>query len=107
MALVFLAEIFGWIGGWFVVGLGFGRLVLCVLDKKLGKLQSNSIDHGGCRCHTAAMGPHTRQQSMQQSTNIICDGSTSLKLEEKILLVICLLMHVVSTWTSNDKDAAM
>ena len=41
------------------------------------------MDHGGRRRHTAAMGPHTRQQSTQQSTNIICDGSTSLKLEEK------------------------
>jgi hypothetical protein len=29
------------------------------------------------------MGPHPRQQSTQQSTNIICDGSTSLKLEGK------------------------
>ena len=26
-------------GGWFVVGLGFGGLVVCVLDKKLGKMR--------------------------------------------------------------------
>ncbi len=44
------------------------------------------MDHG-VRCrHTAAMGPHPRQQSTQQSTNIICDGSTSLKLEKKIFI---------------------
>jgi hypothetical protein len=42
------------------------------------------MDHGGRRRHTAAMGPHTRQQSTQQSTNIICDGSTLLKLEKFI-----------------------
>jgi len=41
------------------------------------------MDHGGRRSHTAAMGPHPRQQSMQQSTNIICDGSSLYKLEEK------------------------
>ena len=40
------------------------------------------MDNGGRRHHTAAMGPHPRQQSTQQSTNIICDGSTSLKLEK-------------------------
>jgi hypothetical protein len=44
----------------------------------------NLMDHGGRRHHTAAMGPHPRQQSTQQSTNIICDGSTSLKLEKNI-----------------------
>ena len=64
------------------------------------------MDHGGRRRHTAAMGPHTRQQSTQQSTNIICDRSTLLKLEKKILLVILLLMHIASTSTSGDNDAA-
>ncbi len=44
------------------------------------------MDHGGRRCHTAAKGPHPRQQSTQQSTYIICDGSTSLKLEKKIFI---------------------
>ncbi len=29
-------------------------------------------------------------------TNIICDGSTLLKLEKKLLLVILVLMHVTS-----------
>ena len=44
------------------------------------------MDNGGRRHHTAAMGPHPRQQSTQQSTNIICDGSTSLKLEKKKII---------------------
>jgi len=39
------------------------------------------MDHGGRSRHTVAMGPHPRQQSTQQSTNIICDGSTLLKLD--------------------------
>jgi hypothetical protein len=33
-----------------------------------------SYNHGGCSRHTATMGPHSQQQSIQQSTNIICDG---------------------------------
>ena len=42
------------------------------------------MDNGSRRHHTAAMSPHPRQQSMQQSTNMICNGSTLLKLEKKI-----------------------
>ena len=44
------------------------------------------MDNGGRRHYTATMGPHPQQQSTQQSTNIICDGSTSLKLEKKIFI---------------------
>ncbi len=44
------------------------------------------MDHGGRHRHTAAVGPHLRQQSTQQSTYIICDGSTLLKLEKKIFI---------------------
>jgi hypothetical protein len=36
----------------------------------------------------AAMGPHPWQKSTQKSTNITCDGSTSLKLEKKIFITI-------------------
>ncbi len=32
------------------------------------------------------MGPHSRQQSIQQSTNIICNRSTSLKLEKNVFI---------------------
>jgi hypothetical protein len=71
-------------------------------------MQSNLIDHGSRLHHTAAMGPHPQQQSTQQSTNIICDGSTLLKLEEiYLLLVIFPLMHVALTSMSNDDNAAM
>ncbi len=41
-------------------------------------MQTSLMDHGGHHHHMAAMGPHPRQQSTQQSTNIICNGSTSL-----------------------------
>ena len=44
------------------------------------------MDHGSRRRHTAVMGPHSRQQSIQQSTNIICDRSTSLKLENNVFI---------------------
>ena len=52
------------------------------------------MDHDGRRHHTAAMGPHHRQQSTQQSTNIICDGSTLLK-PEKITSNITVNAHLV------------
>ncbi len=49
-------------------------------------MHSNSMDHGIHHHHTAAMGPHLQQQSMQQSTYIIYDGSCSLKLEKEIFI---------------------
>ncbi len=79
-----------WSDRWLVSGRTWGRRScdVCALVKKLGKMQLNLMDHGGRRRHTAAMGPHPRQQSMQQPTNIICDGSTSLKLKKKKLLLV-------------------
>ena len=47
-----------------------------------------SIDHGGRRHRTAAMGPHSRQTSIQQSTNILFERAMALKLEKKILLLL-------------------
>jgi hypothetical protein len=47
-----------------------------------------SIDHGGRRHRTAAMGPHSRQKSIQQSTNILFERATSLKLEKTIVITI-------------------
>ena len=44
------------------------------------------MDHGGRRHHTAPMGPHSWQQSIQQSTNIICNRSTPLKLENNVFI---------------------
>jgi hypothetical protein len=46
-----------------------------------------SIDLGS-RCHpTAAMGSRSRQQSIQQSTNILFERTTLLKLEKILLLL--------------------
>jgi hypothetical protein len=42
-----------------MVGLGFGGLVVCVLDKKLDKMRSNWIDHVSRRRHTAPLWDHT------------------------------------------------
>jgi hypothetical protein len=54
------------------------------------------------------MGPHSRQQSIQQSTNIICDGSASLKLEKNIFIAtnMTVIAHRVDDnvrqWRCND-----
>ena len=42
--------------------------------------------HGGRRRHTVAMGPHSRQQIIQQSTNMLCGRTTSLKLENNVFV---------------------
>jgi hypothetical protein len=47
-----------------------------------------SLDHGGRRHRTAAMGPHSRQKSIQQSTNILFIRETLLKLEKNIAITI-------------------
>jgi hypothetical protein len=54
----------------------------------MGKNAIQFDHHGRRRCHTAAIGPHSWQQSMQQSTNMICNRSTSLKLEKNIFITI-------------------
>jgi len=41
-----------------------------------------SIDDGGHRHPTVATGPHSWLLSIQQSTNIICDRTTLLKLKK-------------------------
>ncbi len=75
-----------------MVGLGVWRTCdVCTSITKLGKMGKNAIQfdhHGRRRRHTAAMGPHSRQQSIQQSTNMICDRSTLLKLGKKIFITI-------------------
>jgi hypothetical protein len=54
-----------------------------------------SIDHGGRRRRTAAMGPRSRHRSTQQSTNILRNRSTSLKLEK--IIVITIFMAIFGT----------
>jgi hypothetical protein len=57
--------------------------------------------HDGRRCHTVAMGPHSRQKIIQQSTNMLCGRSTSLKQEKNVFITsditINRLPHVVTT----------
>jgi hypothetical protein len=43
-----------------------------------------SIDHGGRRCPTAAMGPHSWRRSIQQSASMLGNRLVSLKLEKII-----------------------
>ncbi len=44
------------------------------------------IDHGGRWRPVAAMGPHSRLLSIQQSANILCNRTTMLKLEITIII---------------------
>ena len=47
--------------------------------------RKKSLDHDGRRRPTAATGPHSRRLSIQQSTNILFDRTTLLKLEKFII----------------------
>jgi hypothetical protein len=57
-------------------------------DDSYNKQILTSIDHGGHRCPMAAMGPHSQLLSIQQSANILCDRTMSLKLEKLSLLML-------------------
>ena len=46
------------------------------------------IDDDGRRRPTAATGPHPRKKSIQQSNILVCEGSTSLKLEYTMVITI-------------------
>ena len=50
--------------------------------------KKKSIDHDGRRRPTAATGPHSRLLSIQQSTNILIDRITLLKLEKVIITYV-------------------
>ncbi len=47
-----------------------------------------SIDDGGHRHRTTAVGPHSRLLSIQQSANILYDKLVSLKLEKTIIIYV-------------------
>jgi hypothetical protein len=66
-------------GGGELGGIGPGDEVFCSMRFLA------SIDHGGRRCPTAAMKPHSRLLSIQQSTNILGNRLVSLKLEKVII----------------------
>ena len=65
-------------GGGELGGIGPGDEVFCSMQFLA------SIDHGGQRRLTAAMKPHSRLLSIQQSANILCDRLVLLKLEKTI-----------------------
>ncbi len=44
------------------------------------------MNHGGRRCPTAVMVPHSRRQGIQQSANMLHNRSTLLKLEYLIFI---------------------
>ena len=63
-------------GGGELGGIGPGDEVFCSMRFLA------SIDHGGQRRPTAAMKPHSRLLSIQQSTNILGNRLVLLKLEK-------------------------
>ena len=67
-------------GGSKLGGIGPGDKVFCLMQFLA------SIDHGGRHRPTAAMKPHSRLLSIQQSANILCDRLVSLKLEKTIII---------------------
>ncbi len=69
----------------------------------MGKNAIQFDHHCGRRPHTAAMGPHSWQQSKQQSPNMICNRSTSLKLEKKYITIN---MTIIARRVDDD-DAMM
>jgi hypothetical protein len=69
----------------------------------MGKNAIQFNHHGGRRRLMAAMRPHSRQQSIQQSTNMICDRSTSLKLEKNIFITIN--MTIIARCVVNNDNA--
>ena len=66
----------------------------------MGKNAIQFNHHGGRRRLMAAMRPHSRQQSIQQSTNMICNRSTSLKLEKNLFITIN--MTIIACCVDND-----
>jgi hypothetical protein len=67
-------------GGGKLGGIGPGDKVFCLMRFLA------SISHGGRRLPTAAMKPHSRCLSIQQSANILCNRLVSLKLKKTILI---------------------
>jgi hypothetical protein len=67
-------------GGGELGGIGPGDEVFCSMPFLA------SINRGGQCRPTAAMKPHSRLLSIQQSTNILCNRLVSLKLEKTIII---------------------
>ena len=69
-------------GGGKLGGIGPGDEVFCSMRFLA------SINHGGRRHPTAAMKPHSRLLSIEQSTNILGNRLVLLKLEKVIIMFI-------------------
>ncbi len=54
-------------------------------DDSYNRQVCTSINHGGRRCPTATMGPHSQLLSIRQSANILCDRTMLLKLGKNII----------------------
>jgi hypothetical protein len=65
-----------------MAGLGLGRLVVCVLDKKLGKMRSNLMDHGGRHRHTAPLWDNTPGNKARNNQLTSYATGLLLKLEK-------------------------
>ena len=67
-----------------------------------------SIDDGGRgRSPTATTGPHSRLLGIQQSTNIICDRTTSLKLEKSSLSLLMLFSQYSKAGRVDESSSVM
>jgi hypothetical protein len=55
-------------------------------DDSYNRQVHTSNNHGSCRHPMAAMGPHSKLLSIQQSANILCDRTMLLKLEITIII---------------------
>ena len=67
-------------GGGELRGIGPGDELFCLMRFLA------SINHDGRRLPTAAMKPHSRCLSIQQSANILCDRLVLLNLENTIII---------------------
>ncbi len=67
-------------GGGKLGEIGPGDEVFCLMQFLL------LIDHVGQCLPTAAMKPHSRRLSIQQSVNILCNRLVLLKLEKTIII---------------------
>jgi hypothetical protein len=57
-------------------------------DNSYNRHVHTSINHGGRRRPMAAMGPHSRLLSIQQSANILWNSSTLLKIEKLSFVIL-------------------
>ena len=89
-------HIIDWDNQWLVVGWTWGqRHLTCNLPRwKLG-ITRTPMNHGSRRCPTAAMVSHSRRRGIQQSSNMLCDKSTSWNLYYLFNLHDASLMHHV------------